>query len=118
MTILLVDDDREARQLVRAVLQYAGATVIAVESAALAMSALAKQRPDLVITDIAMPGMDGYALARDIRRRPDMAGLKLVALSAFPSGRVAATQSGFDEYLMKPIDPAVLIQAIQRVMDA
>jgi PAS domain S-box-containing protein len=118
MKILLVDDDREARQLVRAVLQYAGATVIAVESAALAMSALTKQQPDLVITDIAMPGMDGYALARDIRRRPEMAGLKLVALSAFPAGKVAATRSGFDEYLMKPIDPVALVQAVQRVMSA
>jgi CheY-like chemotaxis protein len=117
MNILLVDDDREARQLVRAVLQYAGATVLAVESASQAMSALSRQnRPDLVITDIAMPGMDGYALARDIRQRPELTGLKLVALSAFPAGRVAATQSGFDEYLTKPIDPVVLIQAIQRVM--
>lgn len=117
LTVLLVDDDREARQLVRTVLQYAGANVVSVESAGLALSSLAQQRPDLVITDIAMPGMDGYALARDIRKQSQFAGVKLIALSAFPSGRVAATHSGFDEYLMKPIDPVALITSIKRVME-
>ena len=115
LRILLVDDDREARQLVRSVLQYAGGTVAAVESAGMALNELTERRPDLVITDIAMPGMDGYALAREIRQRPDLAGMKLVALTAFPAGRGAAAQSGFDEYLTKPIDPFTLVTAVQKV---
>ncbi|MEA2490641.1 MAG: hypothetical protein QOH21_2433 [Acidobacteriota bacterium] len=116
MKVLLVDDDREARQLVRSVLQYAGAVVVSVDSATMALNELTERRPDLVITDIAMPGMDGYALAREIRHRADLAGIKLVALTAFPAGRGTASKSGFDEYLTKPIDPFALVTAIQRIM--
>jgi len=114
--VLLVDDDREARELVRAALRQAGANVIAVESAGAALTELIERRPDLILTDIAMPMMDGYALAREIRKRKELATSKLVALSAFPVGNAALTDSGFDEYLTKPIDPFELVDAVARVV--
>jgi len=114
--VLLIDDDREARELVRAALRQAGANVIAVESAGLALTELATRRPDLILTDIAMPMMDGYALAREIRKRKDLAKSKLVALSAFPVSRQANSDAGFDEYLTKPIDPFELVDAVARVV--
>jgi CheY-like chemotaxis protein/anti-sigma regulatory factor (Ser/Thr protein kinase) len=114
--VLLIDDDREARELVRAALRQAGANVIAVESAGLALAELATRRPDLILTDIAMPMMDGYALAREIRKRNDLSKSKLVALSAFPVSRQANSDAGFDEYLTKPIDPFELVDAVARVV--
>jgi PAS domain S-box-containing protein len=114
--VLLIDDDREARELVRAALRQAGANVIAVESAGLALAELVNRRPDLILTDIAMPMMDGYALAREIRKRKDLAKSKLVALSAFPVSRQANSDAGFDEYLTKPIDPFELVDAVARVV--
>ena len=117
MTILLIDDDAEGRRLVREVLRRAGATVTSTDSAEHALAELNHQRPDLVITDIAMPKMDGYAFAREVLRRPDCASMKMIALSAFPAGKVAAQESGFDDYLSKPIEPAVLVEAVARVRE-
>jgi PAS domain S-box-containing protein len=115
ISVLLVDDDLDARQLIRTALQREGAAVTAVESAPLALAQLATLRPDIVVTDIAMPLMDGYALTRQIRDTPNLRDLKVVALTAFPSGRAAAKQGGFDEYLMKPIDPFALVDILVRV---
>ena len=112
VSVLLVDDDFDARQLIRTALQREGAAVTAVESAPLALAELETRRPDIVVTDIAMPLMDGYSLTRQIRDTPKLRDLKVVALTAFPSGRAAAKQGGFDEYLMKPIDPFALVDVL------
>ncbi len=69
----------------------------------------------MIVTDIAMPAMDGYAFARELRRRPEAAGISVVALSAFPASAVAGDQTGFDASLTKPIDPFNLIEAVARV---
>ena len=113
--ILVVDDDREARHMVHTVLRQAGADVTAVESAQHALAALSLQSPHVMLTDIAMPTMDGYALAHEVRQQPKFGGMKIVALSAFPAGRGAAKESGFDDFLTKPIDPFDLIDSIARI---
>jgi CheY-like chemotaxis protein len=112
--ILVVDDDREARHMVHAVLRQAGADVTAVESAQHALAELSKHSPHVMLTDIAMPTMDGYALAHEVRQQPRFGAMKIIALSAFPAGRVAAKESGFDEFLTKPIDPFDLVDSIAR----
>jgi PAS domain S-box-containing protein len=113
--ILIVDDDAEGREMVRAVLEAAGATVVVAESAKTALRELERMRPHLIITDIAMPAIDGYALAREIRARDDVASIKIIALSAFPAGAVAREQGKFDAFLSKPVDPFELIDAVARV---
>jgi CheY-like chemotaxis protein len=112
---LIVDDDPEARVLLRAILSQAGANVVSVASAPLALSELTTYRPDLIISDIAMPQMDGFTLAREIRQRPELDQVKLIALSAFPPRSTAEQEPGFDEYLTKPIDPTALVDAIVRI---
>ena len=112
--ILLVDDDRESRELIGAALRQAGARVTPRDSAAAALQALEQSRPHVVVSDIAMPVMDGYALVREIRSRPELAKVKVVALTAF-SGPLAAEESGFDEFHTKPIDPFELVRVIARV---
>ena len=111
--VVIVDDDNESRKMVAAVLRGAGATVNALDSAQAALEAIDERRPHLVITDIAMPGMDGYALTLTLRQRPYGRELKIVALSAFPAR--PGTISGFDAYLTKPIDPFQLIDEIAKI---
>jgi CheY-like chemotaxis protein len=113
--ILIVDDDRETRDLVRAVLRQAGANVIAVESGPAALDHFDRDHPDIILTDVAMPGMDGYEFARTVRKRQGSAAVKIIALTAFPAGTQAAEVSGFDDYLTKPMEPSDLVDAIVRV---
>lgn len=115
LEIVLVDDEPESRKMVAAVLRSAGANVLPLESAMAALDVIDQHRPTAVITDIAMPEMDGYTFARRLRERPYGAALKIVALSAFPAR--AEDPSDFDAWLAKPIDPFRLIEEIARVSE-
>ncbi|HEX7708854.1 MAG TPA: PAS domain S-box protein [Thermoanaerobaculia bacterium] len=114
--ILIVDDDRDTREVIRAILRRAGAEVTAADSAAAALEHIRASKPDLLLTDIAMPSMDGYQLVREVRSLDIGSSLKIAALTAFPEGAGAAKQVGFDAYLRKPIDPAELIESLARVL--
>jgi PAS domain S-box-containing protein len=113
LEIMIVDDEPESRKMVSAVLRAAGANVMAFDNAAAALETLDHHRPNLVITDIAMPGMDGYSFTRTLRARDYGRELKVIALSAFPARN--DEQSGFDGYLTKPIDPFHLVEEIARI---
>ncbi|HEX9500207.1 MAG TPA: response regulator, partial [Thermoanaerobaculia bacterium] len=81
-----------------------------------ALDAVDRRRPDLIITDIAMPGVDGYAFARTLRKRDRDSGrlTRIVALSAFPASM--EERGTFDAYLSKPIDPYHLVDEIARTI--
>ena len=111
--IVFVDDDREARRMISAVLRSAGANLVAVESPAAALDAIARNVPDIVITDIAMPDMDGYAFTRALRQRDGARHVKVIALSAFPAA--IEIEGVFDAYLAKPIDPFKLIDEVAKI---
>jgi PAS domain S-box-containing protein len=113
LDIVLVDDEQESRKMITAVLRAAGAHVVPVDSASAALDVIDQRRPSLVITDIAMPEMDGYALTRLLRECDYGADLKIVALSAFPATN--DQRSGFDAYLSKPIDPFHLVDEVARI---
>ncbi|MEA2463127.1 MAG: hypothetical protein QOJ98_874 [Acidobacteriota bacterium] len=111
--IVVVDDELESRKMVAAVLRAAGANVVALDTASAALEIIDQRRPDLVLTDIAMPEMDGYMFLRALRSRPYGAALKVAALSAFPVR--PGEQTGFDAYLSKPIDPFHLVDEIAKI---
>ena len=111
--IVLVDDEVESRKMIATVLRAAGANVLPFDSASAAIEAIDQHRPDLVITDIAMPGTDGYALTRTLRERDYGEDLKIVALSAFTAG--SNERRAFQAYLSKPIDPFQLVDEIARI---
>jgi len=115
LSLMLVDDDAEARGLVRAILMAAGAEVTALESGTNALTELTQKRPDAIITDIAMPEMDGYAFSREVRSRPELDGVKLIILSAFPAAAEARDRM-FNGYLTKPVDPADLVDDVARIV--
>lgn len=113
--ILVVDDDRDARQLISAALRRAGATVATADSAKATLEFLSTHSPPhLILTDIAMPEVDGFALQRMLRDRPELENTRVVALTAFPSSATGSAEVEFDAYLRKPIDPFALTQAVWR----
>jgi PAS domain S-box-containing protein len=115
LQIVLVEDEEESRKLVSAVLRAAGANVVTLDSAGAALDVIRQSPPDLIITDIAMPEIDGYTLTRTLRELENGSRLKIVALSAFP----ARTEEphGFDLWLSKPIDPFHLVDEIARIAE-
>jgi CheY-like chemotaxis protein len=113
LQILVLDDDDESRKMITTVLRAAGASVVSMDTGSAALEAIDQNRPDLVLTDIAMPEMDGYAFTRALRAREFGRDVKVVALSAFSMER--EEQSDFDACLSKPIDPFRLIDEIARI---
>ncbi|WP_394832092.1 response regulator [Pendulispora rubella] len=118
--ILVVEDDRDSRSMLARFLQQAGARVTAVCDAFEALQVIRAVRPDVLLSDIAMPGMDGHALIRHVRSSPAAMGalVPAIALSAFAAhdDRVSAIHAGFDEHLAKPVDFGAMLQAILRVV--
>jgi CheY-like chemotaxis protein len=114
--VLVVDDDPDGRELVRALLENCDATVTAAGSAAEALAHLQSSPPDILVTDIGMPAVDGYDLLRQVRQLPPERGGKVpaIALTAFArsSDRTRALLAGFQIHLAKPIEAPELIAAV------
>jgi CheY-like chemotaxis protein len=110
--VLVVDDQAEARDAITAVLEECGAEVTAVASGAEALAALQRINPDVLVSDIAMPGMDGHRLMRRIRSLDAGRGgtIPAAALTAYAtnSDRTRAMLAGYQVYLPKPFEPAEL----------
>jgi CheY-like chemotaxis protein len=113
--VLAVDDEADSLNLLRDVLQAAGARVTAVSSAAAALDQIGTLCPDVVLADIGMPGMDGFQLIRAIRRLDEpMRSAPAAALTAYARAqdRILSLSSGFQMHLVKPIDPLELVVAV------
>ena len=114
--ILLVEDDDDIRDLMRMALEERGATLTAVGGARAAVAAIEAETPDIVISDISMPGEDGHALLRKVRGLPLTHGGKIpaIALTALDSreARVASRAAGFHYHLVKPVDPDKLVEIV------
>jgi CheY-like chemotaxis protein len=115
--ILIVEDMRALRVITTRLLEKLGHVVEFAENGPLALLKLDTFTPDVVFSDIAMPGMTGYELAQRIRRRPECSQVYLVALTGFgqSSDRDRAIESGFDEHMVKPIDIALLQSMFERI---
>jgi CheY-like chemotaxis protein len=113
LRLLIVDDEADAREVMRFMLERGGAQVRIADSAAQALDAIREERPDLLISDIGMPVEDGYVLVRRLRAMEEGLGRRLpaIALTAYASEEDTrrALTAGFDAHLSKPVDPARLI---------
>jgi PAS domain S-box-containing protein len=117
--VLAVDDDASTQELVATMLLMYGVSVRTAGRASDAIQILAEWRPDVLLTDIAMPGEDGYALIRRVRALPSSLGeIPAVALTAFtdPNSVQEAFAAGFDAHLGKPLEPHVLADALTKVL--
>ncbi len=114
ISVLVVDDDTESREVVAAHLESRDAVVMTARSTADAMRLLKEQRVDVLIADIAMPGEDGYAFIRKLRATAETASLPAAALTALAreEDRQQALNAGFQLHLAKPIDASSLVAAV------
>jgi len=117
--VLVVDDDHDTCELLMAVLGYYGAEVTTAGSADEALNALQRHRPDVVISDVAMPGIDGYALARTLKALERERGWRIPAMALTAHAHAADSEqaflAGFEAYVAKPVEPAELAQIISRL---
>ncbi len=118
--ILVIDDDADSRDFVAFVLEQHGANVIAVSSAFEALQVLEQEKPDVLVSDISMPDIDGYALMRQVRSwTPEQGGqIPAIALTAFARtfDQQLAVSSGFQEHLPKPLYPEKLVATVVRLV--
>jgi PAS domain S-box-containing protein len=114
--VLVVDDEIDARDLVKMLLEMAGATVSTAGSASEAMEHILATRPDVLICDIGMQEEDGYSLIRRLRalEKKEEGALPAIALSAYARSedRTKAIRSGFQNHLAKPVEPAELLAIV------
>jgi CheY-like chemotaxis protein len=117
LRVLVVDDDEDTLALLALVLKRAGAEVVTAADAPSALESFRDKRPDVLLSDIGMPGEDGYELLREVRELERARGgprTRAVALTAYaaPSDRDRALAAGFQRHVPKPVDPAELVEAI------
>jgi two-component system, chemotaxis family, CheB/CheR fusion protein len=118
--VLLVEDEAATRETTRRLFEAAGATVRAVDSARGARAALLHRQPHVVVSDIGMPGEDGYTLLKELRLNASAsqtARVSAIALTAFArtDDRRRALEAGFDEHLAKPVDPEQLLAMVAQL---
>jgi signal transduction histidine kinase/HAMP domain-containing protein/ActR/RegA family two-component response regulator len=117
--ILVVDDDSRNLFAVASLLERVGAEVIPASNAKEALEALDRGPPiDLVLMDVMMPEMDGYAATREIRKRERLTGLPVVALTAkaMPGDREKCVEAGCNDFLTKPVDAGGLLETVARLV--
>ena len=116
LRVLVVDDEPDVRDLVATILRQSGAAVTAVRSASEAIEAFATVTPNIVVSDIEMPGEDGYSLIRKLRAGslPGGRTVPAIALSAYagPGDRMRALDAGFQLHVSKPVEPAELVAVL------
>jgi PAS domain S-box-containing protein len=103
--VLIVDDNVDAAETLQMVVATMGHEAEAVHDGLAALDAARRKRPDLVLLDISMPGMDGFAVARTLRSEPDLRNIRVVALTGFgqQDDRRKSRDAGFDDHLVKPV---------------
>jgi CheY-like chemotaxis protein len=106
--------------MLKFLLEQTGASVVAADSVPPALDEFKLERPDVVVADIAMPGLNGYALIAEVRRLDAERGehTRAIAVTAFSTqqDQALATASGFDAYITKPFDPDALVRTIVKLL--
>jgi CheY-like chemotaxis protein len=121
LRVLVVDDEADARELVTAVLTGRGAEVVSVESGGIALDEMERQKFDVLVADIGMPVMDGYALIKKLRRLPAERGGKIpaAALTAYAGveARMSVLLAGYQIHITKPVEPAELTTVVANLAE-
>jgi CheY-like chemotaxis protein len=119
VVVLLVEDHADSREFLRQLLEAIGAEVLAAPDALAGWGILEARIPDVVLSDLRMPGMDGLEFAHRIKHDVRFARIPLVAVTAYNSHADlrATLESGFAGHVEKPIDWAVLVGTVKRVME-
>jgi two-component system CheB/CheR fusion protein len=108
--VLIVDDNEDAANSLAMILKLGGHETASVYTAVDALQRAADFRPDVVLLDIGLPGMDGYEVAQKMRELPGLRDIRLIAVMGYgrSDDRLRARDAGFDDHLTKPVEFAVL----------
>jgi CheY-like chemotaxis protein len=122
LTVLVVEDDEDTREVLKVMLEMCGARVLCADSARAGLQAFTRDHPQAIVSDIAMPGEDGYWLIGELRRELGVPPEKVpaVAVTAFSGQhpRAKALAAGFQAHLAKPIDPDELCRTVAQLVQA
>jgi CheY-like chemotaxis protein len=119
MTVLVVDDELDARSLIQRLLQDCRADVVTAASVAEALAIIVGETPDVIVSDIGMPGEDGYGLIRRVRALQNgKSQIPAIALTAYArtEDRVKAINAGFQLHLSKPVEPVELVAMVNSLV--
>ena len=115
--ILVVEDDEVGRELMRMALERDGYEVVTAEDGERGFELALSERPDLIVTDVAMPLADGVQLVRRVRSAPEVASTPILVTTGFGTGGATYTLTqGADAYEPKPIDPDALRESVRRLL--
>ena len=117
--ILVCDDDPNSREIVQTFLESRGYSVLTAANGEAALAAVQGQRPDLILLDVMMPGMDGWEVARTLKDHADYADIRVVMMTARSdfSDKQKGLQAGADDYLVKPIQLEDLGNTVKRNLE-
>jgi CheY-like chemotaxis protein len=116
-TALVVDDVADVTEMLAVVLTHAGYNVVTAGSAPAALQAARERQFDVIISDIGMPDMNGYQLAREVRQLPGYEAVPMVAVTGYSmfDDKERSTDAGFTAHMTKPIDPRALLDLIDQL---
>ena len=116
--ILVVEDNEQNRVLMRQILTHHGYEVLEATDGLAGLEMARAQLPDLILLDIQMPVMNGFAVIRELRNDPEVAKIKAIAVTSFAmkGDRERALQAGFDEYVTKPVDTRKFVELVKEIL--
>lgn len=109
-----MDDNPDAAETLARVLRASGHEVHVAPDGDAAVGLAIRVRPHVVLLDIGLPGLDGFAVAKRLRQEPDLAAVRIIAVtgSGSEADRHRSMEAGIDQYLLKPVDPAFLVSLL------
>jgi two-component system cell cycle response regulator len=116
--ILVVEDNEQNRILMRQILKYRGYELLEAADGAAGLAMAREHMPDLILLDLQMPVMGGFAVIRELRKTPELSKLKVIAVTSFAmkGDKEKALEAGFDDYVTKPIDTRKFIETVKNIL--
>lgn len=116
--VLIVEDQEDNRRIIRDLLHHAGYQTDEAITGEEAIAQVDIQPPDLILMDVQLPGLDGYATTRRIKSNPAMQQVPVIAVTsfAFAGDSIKAREAGCDDYIAKPYSPRMLLQKIRELL--
>lgn len=114
--IAIIEDDPASLDLMRYLLGHSGFVTLCATDGEAGLALIRRERPDLVVCDLQLPGMDGYQIARTVRADPVLSATPLIAVSAFsmPGDQEKGFAAGFTAYYFKPVDPESFVETMKQ----
>jgi CheY-like chemotaxis protein len=111
LSVLVIEDNVDAAESLRLLLEFAGHTAVVAFTGVEGVAAARSAPPDVIVSDIGLPGLDGFAVARTLRADPATARVRLIAVTGYgrDEDRRKSREAGFDLHFVKPVDPEELL---------